>query len=210
MSLWENALSDNAMIAILRGLHPDNAVEVADILIEAGFRIIEVPMNSPEPLKSIEAIAHMHGDTTIIGAGTVLTEQQTTDVISAGGQIIVSPNMNPAIGRLTVALGAKWCPGVMTPTEAFEALGIGASVLKFFPAELVPPKAISAMRAVLPKDAVVAAVGGITPETMSDYYHAGSNGFGLGSALFKPEYELEDLRQRANAFVKSYRTLVSS
>ncbi|WP_164659562.1 2-dehydro-3-deoxy-6-phosphogalactonate aldolase [Tropicibacter sp. Alg240-R139] len=207
MTLWENALSDNSMIAILRGLEPVRAIEVADILVDAGFRIIEVPLNSPDPLTSIEAIVRKHGNSVIVGAGTVLTEQQATDVIGVGGQIIVSPNMNPAVGKRTVELGGKWCPGVMTPSEAFAALELGASVLKFFPAELVPPKAISAMRAVLPKDAVVAAVGGITPETMVDFYKAGSNGFGLGSALFKPSYDNHALKQRARAFVTAYREL---
>ena len=210
MTLWENAVADNAMIAILRGLEPANALAVADTLVDAGFRIIEVPLNSPQPLQSIEAIAKKHGDRIVIGAGTVLTSEQTSDVMSAGGQIIVSPNMNPDVGATAIQLGAHWCPGVMTPTEAFEALQLGASVLKFFPAELVPPKAIAAMRAVLPKDATVAAVGGITLDTMEDYYAAGSNGFGLGSALFKPSYSLEDIKARAEAFVSAYRQLTDA
>lgn len=209
MSLWENALSDNSMIAILRGLQPANAVAVSDILVDAGFRMIEVPLNSPEPLKSIEAIAQKHGHNTVVGAGTVLTAQQVSDVVGVGGQIIVSPNMNPAVGARSVELDAKWCPGVMTPTEAFAALDLGASILKFFPAELVPPKGVSAMRAVLPKDVIVAAVGGITPETMADYHKAGSDGFGLGSALFKPDYDLGELKKRAAAFVTAYRALQS-
>mgnify|MGYP000191198792 CR=1 FL=1 len=207
MSLWETALSENAMIAILRGLTPQNAVGVADVLVEAGFRIIEVPLNSPEPLKSIEAIANKHGDVAVVGAGTVLSKSDTDDVVSAGGQIIVAPNMNPAVAAACAAHKVHWCPGVITPTEAFEALALGASVLKFFPAELVPPKAISAMRAVLPKEANVAAVGGITPDTMGAYYRAGSNGFGLGSALFKPSYSLSEIKTRAEAFVTAYQQL---
>jgi len=207
MNLWKNAIADNPLIAILRGLEPANALDVADTLVAAGFRIIEVPLNSPDPLESIEAIARKHGENTVIGAGTVLNEQQVSDVVSAGGQIIVSPNMNPAVGKRAIELGAHWCPGVLTPTEAFSALEIGASVLKFFPAELVPPKAIAAMRAVLPKETVVAAVGGITPDTMGEYHRAGSNGFGLGSALFKPSYGLEELAQRARDFVEAYSDL---
>jgi 2-dehydro-3-deoxyphosphogalactonate aldolase len=207
MTLWDTALAENPLIAILRGLTPARAIAVADVLVEAGFRIIEVPLNSPDPLNSISQIATKYGDRVIVGAGTVLTENDVTEVVDAGGQIIVSPNMNPKVGAGAAALGAKWCPGVMTPTEAIAALDLGASVLKFFPAELVPPKAISAIRAVLPADAIVAAVGGITPETMASYVTAGANSFGLGSALFKPEYDLDDLSKRANAFVAAYKGL---
>lgn len=205
MSLWNEALTDNPLIAILRGLHPTKAVDVAATLVEAGFRIIEVPLNSPDPFLSIERIADAFGERIIVGAGTVLTPDEVTRVVQAGGKIIVSPNMNPQVGARSLELGAKWCPGVMTPTEGFTALDLGASVLKFFPAELVPPNAIAAMRAVLPKDAVVAAVGGITPETMGAYMKAGANSFGLGSALFNPGYDLKEIGERAAAFVAAHR-----
>ena len=195
------ALSQNALIAILRGLETKNALAVADILVAESFRVIEVPLNSPDPLTSIELIAQRHGQTAIVGAGTVLTVEQVDAVADAGGRIIVSPNMNPDVGRAAIARGLYWCPGVMTPSEAFAALDLGASVLKFFPAELVPPAAIAAMRAVLPKDAIVAAVGGITPDTMAPYHAVGVDGFGLGSALFKPAYSLDDVAKRARAFV---------
>jgi 2-dehydro-3-deoxyphosphogalactonate aldolase len=201
------AFARNPLIAILRGVAPENALSVADTLIEAGFQIIEVPLNSPEPLVSIQRIAERHGAQAIVGAGTVLTAAQVDAVADAGGRIIVSPNMNPDVGRAAVARGLYWCPGVMTPSEAFAALDLGASVLKFFPAELVPPKAIAAMRAVLPQDAVVAAVGGISPDTMSAYLEAGVNGFGLGSALFKPDYSLDDISKRAVAFTDALETL---
>ncbi|WP_170519783.1 2-dehydro-3-deoxy-6-phosphogalactonate aldolase [Ruegeria atlantica] len=194
------ALAENPLIAILRGLAPENARPVSDVLFDAGFRIIEVPLNSPNPLESIGQIAVKHGAQTIVGAGTVLTVDQVAAVADAGGRIIVSPNMNPDVGRAAVARGLYWCPGVMTPSEAFTALDIGASVLKFFPAEVVPPAAIAAMRAVLPADAVVAAVGGITPDTMASYHAAGVDGYGLGSALFKPSYTLDDIGRRARAF----------
>ena len=210
MTLWDNALADNPLIAILRGLSPARAIEVADVLVGAGVRIIEVPLNSPDPLISIRLIAEKYGDRVIIGAGTVLTSDDVTAVVEAGGKVIVCPNMNPRVGERATELGANWCPGVMTPTEAFAALDLGASVLKFFPAELVPPKAISAMRAVLPKAAIVAAVGGITPDTMAEYRKAGTDSFGLGSALFKPEYDMKDLNRRATAFVNSYKELVAS
>lgn len=201
------AFAKTPLIAILRGVAPENALAVADTLIEAGFQIIEVPLNSPEPLVSIQQIAERHGAHAIVGAGTVLTVAQVDAVADAGGRIIVSPNMNPDVGRAAAARGLYWCPGVMTPSEAFAALDLGASVLKFFPAEMVPPKAIAAMRAVLPQDAVVAAVGGISPDTMSAYFDAGVNGFGLGSALFKPDYSLDDIGKRAVAFTDALETL---
>jgi len=207
MTNWRTALNDNPLIAILRGLDPDRAVETADVLVDCGFRIIEVPLNSPQPLLSIERIAAKHGHSIVVGAGTVLTPGAVTDVVNAGGEIIVSPNMNPAVGTRAAELGAKWCPGVMTPSEAFAALDLGAAVLKFFPAELIPPQAIKAMRAVLPADALVAAVGGITPETMADYHAAGADSFGLGSALFKPEYDSRDLAHRATRFTQAWREL---
>ena len=210
MSLWDNALADNPLIAILRGLDPMRAVDVADVLIDAGFRIIEVPLNSPDPLVLIERIAHKHGTRAIIGAGTVLSEGDVSRVSQAGGRIIVSPNMSPAVGARAVELGARWCPGVVTPTEAFEALRLGASMLKFFPAEMVPPKAVAAMRAVLPPETIVAAVGGITPETMVGYFKAGANSFGLGSALFKPSYSLNEIRERAQGFVRAYREMADN
>lgn len=201
------ALSENPLIAILRGLEPKNAVPVSDILFDAGFRIVEVPLNSPEPLNSISQIVEKHGEQAIVGAGTVLTVDQVEVVAEAGGRIIVAPNMNPEVGRAAVDCGLYWCPGVMTPSEAFAALEIGAPVLKLFPAEMVPPPAVSAMRAVLPEDAVIAAVGGITPTTMAPYLEAGANGFGLGSALFKPGYSLAGIGQRAREFTRAWKDL---
>ena len=201
MMTLDGALKATPLIAILRGLDPDRAVAVAEVLVEAGFRVIEVPLNSPAPLTSIERIARRVGDDALIGAGTVLTETDMASVADAGGRIIVAPNMNPALGAAAVARGLAWCPGVMTPTEAFAALDIGAQVLKLFPAEMIPPKAVAAMRAVLPREALVAAVGGITPEGMAAYRAAGTDAFGLGSALFKPDYTLEDISLRARRFV---------
>ena len=199
----QKALAQNPLIAILRGLIPADAGMVSDVLVRAGFRLIEVPLNSPDPLESITQITARHGSQAVVGAGTVLTVDQVAAVADAGGKLIVSPNMNPDVGRSAVARGLYWCPGVMTPTEAFDALEIGASVLKIFPAEMVSPAAIAAMRAVLPKDAVIAAVGGITPDRMTPYMAAGVNGFGLGSALFKPNYAIEEIAQRAKAFVEA-------
>ena len=199
--------SENPLIAILRGLEVKNALAVADMLVEAGFKIIEVPLNSPEPLISIARIAERHSGEALIGAGTVITPAQVSAVAEAGGRIIVSPNMNPDVGRAAKAKGLFWCPGVMTPSEAFRALELGASALKFFPAEMVPPKAIAALRAVLPQKALIAVVGGITPDNMAAYHSAGANGFGLGSALFKPEYALDDIRLRAREFATAWKEL---
>lgn len=203
-----NAFAKNPLIAILRGLEPKNALPVSDTLMSAGFRIIEVPLNSPDPLASIERIAQRHGAQAIVGAGTVLTVEQVNAVADAGGRIIVSPNMNPDVGRSAIQRGLYWCPGVMTPSEAFAALDLGASVLKFFPAEMVPPSAIAALRAVLPQDALIAAVGGITPDTLASYHAVGVTGFGLGSALFKPDYTLDDIDRRARAFTQALEDLI--
>ncbi|WP_150523579.1 2-dehydro-3-deoxy-6-phosphogalactonate aldolase [Roseibium sediminis] len=207
MSLWDAALSDNPMIAILRGIRPEQATDVADVLVDAGFRIIEVPLNSPDAFASIRLIAQRHGQSVVVGAGTVTTAGDVDKVAEAGGTIIVAPNMDPQVGAQARLRGMKWCPGVATPTEAFAALASGAAVLKFFPAELISPKAIAAVRAVLPRDTVVAAVGGITPDTMAEYHSAGVNSFGLGSALFKPGIALDEIRDRAEAFVRAYRSL---
>ena len=202
MSL-NDAFVQNPLIAILRGLEPNRAIDVTDVLFDAGFRIIEVPLNSPEPLVSIERIATKYSSQIVVGAGTVLTPSGVTDVVNAGGQIIVSPNLNSNVGARALELGADWCPGVATPSEAFAALEQGAHMLKFFPAEIITPSAIGAMRAVLPADARIAVVGGITPEKMASYISVGANGFGLGSALFKPTYELDELKKRANSFVSA-------
>lgn len=204
MMQFDRALKKNSLIAILRGLEPDRALDVAGVLMDAGFRIIEVPLSSPDPFTSIERISRKYGHDVVVGAGTVLTVDDLSAVRDAGGQIIVAPNMNPKVGARAGVLGMKWCPGVLTPTEAFAALELGASVLKIFPAELAPPNAISAMRVVLPKEAIVAVVGGITPETMGEYRQACADSFGLGSALYKPSYELSELKSRAEAFVKEF------
>ncbi len=203
----ESALVANPLIAILRGLEPANAEPITDALIDAGFRIIEVPLNSPQPFESISKIAKRSEGKAIVGAGTVLTVSDVQAVVDAGGQIIVSPNMNPKVGRAAIERGLYWCPGVMTPSEVFAALEIGASVLKIFPAEMVPPAAVKAIRAVLPSAAQVAVVGGISPENMKQYWDAGANGFGLGSALFKPEYGVGNVARRAQEFVTAFREL---
>jgi len=207
MGLWESALMDKPLIAILRGVEPARALDVADVLVEAGFQIIEVPLNSPDPLISIERIAAKYSDSVVVGAGTVLNDSSVIDVVQAGGQLIVSPNINAQVGAKAIELGVKWCPGVSTPSEAFTAIELGANMLKFFPAEIISPAALGAMRAVLPTDTKTAVVGGITPDKMNEYVNAGANGFGLGSALFKPEYDMAELQQRAEAFISEFNRL---
>lgn len=207
MTSLRDALADMPLIAILRGIQPDDAVDVASVLFDAGFRVIEVPLNSPAPLVSIERMSKRYGNDALIGAGTVLKETDVEAVASAGGRIIVAPNLSSSVGSAAASNRLDWCPGVMTPSEAFAALDQGASLLKFFPAEMLPPAAIGAMRAVLPKEAMVAAVGGVTPERLGDYHHAGTNAFGLGSALFKPSHALDEIAERAKRFVAAARAL---
>lgn len=195
------AFRANPLIAILRGLEVDKAISVSDTLVDAGFRIIEVPLNSPNPLESISLISRRHGSRVLIGAGTVLTRKQVRDVADSGGKLIVAPNLSEEVGMESKTLGLTWCPGVFTPTEAFKALELEASILKLFPAEMLSPEIVTAMRAVLPKNALIVVVGGISPEKLSAYHEAGVNGFGLGSALYKPTYSHEEIAKRARAFM---------
>ncbi len=193
----------NAMpvVAILRGLSPDEAVDVAAVLVAAGIRIIEVPLNSPDPFVSINRIAVAHGDTCLVGAGTVLRAEDIDRVADAGGRLVVAPNFNVAVVSRARTLGMISAPGVQTPTEAFAALDAGADGLKLFPAEIIPPKAVRAMRAVLPTDTIVLAVGGIGADNMNAYRDAGVDGFGVGSSLYKPGMTIDDIGARARALV---------
>lgn len=193
------------LIAILRGVRPDEAVAVAAALLDAGFRVIEVPMNSPEPLESIRRLAAAFGDRARVGAGTVLTVQQVRDVAAAGGTLIVSPNANPDVIRTTKAAGLWSAPGVATPTEGFAALDAGADMLKLFPAEQMGPSVVKAWRAVFPREVPLVPVGGVTVDTMAAFVAAGAAGFGLGSALYKPGMTAADVRTAADAFVAAWR-----
>ncbi|MFN3672249.1 MAG: 2-dehydro-3-deoxy-6-phosphogalactonate aldolase [Bosea sp. (in: a-proteobacteria)] len=186
-------------IAILRGVRPDEVVALGHALIESGFRILEVPLNSPEPLRSIEALARAFPDA-LVGAGTVLTPVAVTAVREAGGQLILMPHSDGEVVRAAKAHGLACVPGVATPTEAFAALANGADALKMFPAEQMPPAVVGAWRAVLPAGVALVPVGGITPEKVAAYRMAGAAGFGLGSALYKPGLSAADLRPRARAF----------
>jgi 2-dehydro-3-deoxyphosphogalactonate aldolase len=192
------------LIAILRGLTPAEAPAIGQALVDKGFAIIEVPLNSPEPLHSIATLTRLFPHT-LIGAGTVLNAQQVQDVHAAGGRLVVAPNFNPAVVAQALALNMVVLPGVATPTEAFAALDAGAHGLKLFPAEMVSPATVKALRAVLPKNADLMPVGGITPDNMAAYRTAGASGFGLGSALYAPGRSAEQVRSAAQSFVNAFR-----
>jgi 2-dehydro-3-deoxyphosphogalactonate aldolase len=191
------------LVAILRGLPPADAPSIGAALDAAGFSIIEVPLNSPQPLVSIATLAAQFPNA-LIGAGTVMSPAHVREVHGAGGQLIVSPNFNADVVRTAVQLGMVCLPGVMTPTEAFAALAAGASGIKIFPAELVAPAGVKALRAVLSADTLVLPVGGIAPETMAAYRAAGANGFGLGSALYKPGDDAAAVAAAARRYVAAW------
>jgi len=202
--IWTEALKSLPLIAILRGLKPDEAVDVGEALIAAGFCCLEVPLNSPSPLDSIARLRAALGDRAIVGAGTVLTPGHVDEVAGAGGQIVVSPNTDPSVIRATKAAGLISLPGFFTASEAFAALAAGADGLKLFPAEAAGPSVIKALKAVLPMGSDVFAVGGIEPATMSAYRAAGAAGFGIGSSLYAPGRTAEDVQARARAFVEAW------
>jgi 2-dehydro-3-deoxyphosphogalactonate aldolase len=203
-SILSQALAQLPLIAILRGLTPAEAPAMGEALVSSGFAIIEVPLNSPEPFKSITALSQQFPQT-LIGAGTVLHAQQVKEVHAAGGRLVVAPNFNPAVVAQALALNMVVLPGVATPTEAFAALDAGAHGLKLFPAEMISPATVKAMRAVLPKDAALMPVGGITPDNMAVYRAAGATGFGLGSALYAPGRSAQAVQQQAQAFVRAFK-----
>lgn len=182
---FAEAIAAMPIVAILRGVTPDEVVPVAQAIFDAGVRVIEVPLNSPEPLTSIGRLATHFGDRAIVGAGTVLTTDDVARCKAAGAQIIVSPNMNPDVIRATVSAGMISAPGCLTPTEAFTALEAGAHAVKLFPGELISAAAVKAMRAVLPKEAIVLVVGGISADAMQNYHDAGANGFGIGGGIYR-------------------------
>lgn len=192
------------LIAILRGVNPIEAKDIAAVLIEAGITRIEVPMNSPSPLKSIEAMAKAYGDDAQIGAGTVITVETVLDVAKAGGKLIVSPNADPKVIVATKLAGLDSFPGVMTPTECFAALGAGADGLKIFPASLLGLDGLRAIRAVLPIGTQVYAVGGADHTNFAEWIGASANGFGIGSALYKPGFTPAEVATRAKAMVQAY------
>ena len=205
VDLFRRKIAENPLVAILRGVKPDEIVAIGDALVEAGIGIIEVPLNSPDPLRSIETLARHVGDGILVGAGTVLTVGQVGDVARAGGRIIVSPSTDLDVIAATAAEGLVSAPGFFTPSEAFLALKAGAHALKLFPAEAASPAVLRAQRAVLPKDVPLLVVGGVTPDSVGVWLEAGANGFGLGSALYRPGQSAQQVSAQARAFVETVR-----
>jgi len=198
---FDEAFASCSLVAILRGVRPDEVEGIGDALVDAGFTLIEVPMNSPEPLDSIARLARRFAGRAVVGAGTVLRSEDVEAVRAAGGTMIISPNANPAVIAASAAAGLVSLPGTSTPTEAFAALDAGATALKLFPAEGSSPNVLKAMLAVLPKGTRVLPVGGVSPELVAPWLKAGAAGFGLGSALYKPGMTAADVGERARAFV---------
>ena len=194
------------LVAIIRGVVPDEAEAIGAALFEAGIRIIEVPLNSPEPLRSIERLARCFGEEALIGAGTVLEPADVARVAQAGGRIIVSPNVFAPVVEAAVAADLVSLPGFFTPSEAFAALRAGATGLKLFPAEGAAPAVVKAQRAVLPREVPLLVVGGISPDNMQPWLTAGADGFGLGSGLYKPGQTAEETAAKARAYVEGVAT----
>jgi 2-dehydro-3-deoxyphosphogalactonate aldolase len=192
-----------ALVAILRGVVPERVVGIGDVLYAAGFRMIEVPLNSPDPFASIAALAACNRPDWIVGAGTVLTVADVQRTQGAGGRLVVAPNCDPEVIRSAVQLGMQVMPGFATATEAFQAIQAGAQDLKLFPACTYGPRHLQALRAVLPTSVRVFPVGGIGVADIAAWLSAGAAGFGLGSELFRPEYELEEIAQRAADLVRA-------
>jgi len=201
---FDDAFAKCPLIAILRGVKPDEVEAIGEALVEAGFTILEVPMNSPDPLDSIARLARRFEGRAVVGAGTVLRVEDVEAVGAAGGTLIIAPNANVRVITAAADKGYVALPGIATPTEAFAALDAGAAALKLFPAEAAGPTVLKAMRAILPKDARVLPVGGIVPELMADWRKAGAAGFGLGSALFAPVMTAADVGARAKTFIETW------
>ncbi|KGB53152.1 KDPG and KHG aldolase [Sphingopyxis sp. LC81] len=202
---FASALEQCPLVAILRGIRPEEAAAAGEVLVDSGFTLIEVPLNSPDPLRSINILAGAVGDRAVVGAGTVLSCSQVTDVAAAGGRLIVSPNTDAAVIAATVEAGLASIPGFLTPSEAFAAHAAGATALKYFPAEASSPPILKALKTVLPSDVPVIVTGGITPDKLALWRASGATGFGLGGALYRPGIALGDLKRHADDFVLASR-----
>src|SRR4051812_48590297 len=199
--LLHRYLHECPLVAIIRGVTPDEAVELGDAIFESGIRIIEVPLNSPDPLDSIAKLSAKHGDHALIGGGTVLHTHSVADVRAAGGRLVVAPNTDPDVIAAAKSEGLVSMPGYFTPSEAFAALDAGATALKLFPAEGASPAGLNAQRAVIPKDVPIIVVGGVKPDNMRPWIDAGATGFGLGSGLYKPGQSPAETLDKARAYV---------
>ncbi len=191
------------LVAIIRGVRPEEAEAIGGALIDEGIRIVEVPLNSPDPLQSIERLARRFGEDALIGAGTVLEPDEVKRVERAGGRLIISPSTDPAVIRQAHDDGLVSAPGFFTPSEAFAALRAGAHAVKLFPAEAASPAVVKSMKAVLPKDVPLLVVGGIRPDSTRSWLEAGADGFGLGGALYRPGQSPDDTADKARAFVRA-------
>ena len=203
----KNFIANLPLVAVLRGITPDEVPAIGDALVEAGFRVLEVPLNSPRPFESIALLTRRFGESCLTGAGTVRDPGDVPRVRDAGGQLIVMPHCDLAVVREAKRLGSLALPGVATPTEAFAALDAGADGLKMFPAEGLPPAVLKAWRAVLPRSALVFPVGGIRPDNMTAYWEAGASGFGTGSNLYRPGASPADVRAVAASYASAFRAL---
>ena len=199
--LLHRYLDECPLVAIIRGVTPDDAEAIGDAIYDGGIHIIEVPLNSPNPLASIELLAKKFGDQALVGAGTVLDPTDVGRVWDAGGRIIISPDTNVDVIAAAAAIGLVASPGYFTPSEAFEAIRAGATALKLFPAEAATPAVLKAQLAVLPRDLPVLAVGGIKPDNMRPWLDAGASGFGLGGGLYQPRQSAADTLAKARAYV---------
>jgi len=204
---WAKVLARLPLIAILRGIRPDEVLEVAEALLAAGILCAEVPLNSPQALESIARLRRALGERLLVGAGTVLTVTDVIAVQRAGAQLVVSPNTGTEVIRATKQYGLVSVPGFATPSEAFAAIDAGADALKLFPAESAPPAVLRAMKAVLPTAMPILPVGGITPGNLAAYRDAGAAGFGIGSAIYKSGDNAALVREHATAFVGAWRLL---
>jgi 2-dehydro-3-deoxyphosphogalactonate aldolase len=202
---FRTCFAECPLVAIIRGVEPHEAPEVGEALYSAGIRIIEVPLNSPDPLASIARLAAALGDRALIGAGTVLDPADVARIAEVGGRLIVSPNSHVPVIEAAVAAGLVSSPGFFTPSEAFEALRAGAHMLKLFPAEAASPAVVKGQRAVLPKDVPYLVVGGVTPDTVAKWMQAGADGFGLGSGVYKPGQAAGEVHAQARAYVEAVR-----
>lgn len=204
-----DALKELPLVAILRGVTPEEVIAIADVLVAAGYRVIEVPLNSPNPYESIKRLSEKYGDSVVIGAGTVVSKEQVDLVKEAGGRIIISPHADIDIIQYSKKLSLYSVPGFLNPTEAYAAINAGADSLKLFPADTVGPKGLKAMSVVLPKEMPILPVGGVSPSTMKAFLDAGASGFGLGSGLYKAGMSVEQTKQNALSYVEGYQAAVN-